>query len=248
LNQLLTKARPHRLLIEPTGLGHPREVLSTLAEYVASGVLDLRATLTLVDARCVEDERYLRSDTFRQQLEVADLVIANKTDLYGTQDLENLRRFLGFLGRDLGTSLQAVEQGRIQSSWLHAPSGFYAAEEHHHHTHHSPALVDAEPFPPCGYLRRENQAEGYHSCGWRFAPMMVFDYNQLFALISGADAERVKGVFITEQGVFGFNKADAVLSVMELDDTLDSRVEMIDQKPQDWKALESAWLGAQISR
>ena len=30
LNQLLARAKPHRLLIEPTGLGHPIEVLETL--------------------------------------------------------------------------------------------------------------------------------------------------------------------------------------------------------------------------
>ena len=31
LSQLLRRARPHRLLIEPTGLGHPLEVLRTLS-------------------------------------------------------------------------------------------------------------------------------------------------------------------------------------------------------------------------
>ena len=40
LNQLLAKARPHRLLIEPTGLGHPREVLETLSDSVRNGVLE----------------------------------------------------------------------------------------------------------------------------------------------------------------------------------------------------------------
>jgi len=30
LNQLLVSSRPDRLLIEPTGLGHPKEVLQTL--------------------------------------------------------------------------------------------------------------------------------------------------------------------------------------------------------------------------
>lgn len=83
LNRLLAKARPQRLLIEPTGLGHPKEVLSALSNSVSAGVLDLRATLALVDARNIADERYLRSDAFRQQLEVADLVAANKADLYG---------------------------------------------------------------------------------------------------------------------------------------------------------------------
>lgn len=243
LNQLLARARPHRLLIEPTGLGHPQEVLGTLAGQVASGVLDLRATLALVDARCIEDDRYLKSDTFRQQLEVADLVVANKVDLYGERELENLRRFLGFLGKDAEESLLTVEQGRIQLEWLHGPSNFQV-EENYPHIHQSLPSVEDETLPECGYLRKENRGGGYYSCGWRFDPMMVFDYDQLFALISGADAERVKGVFITGQGVFGFNKSGDVLSVMDLDDAIDSRVEVIVQEPRNWCALESALLNA----
>ena len=34
LNQLLAKAKPDRLLIEPTGLGHPKEVLQVLSSFV----------------------------------------------------------------------------------------------------------------------------------------------------------------------------------------------------------------------
>ncbi|MBB3059826.1 CobW family GTP-binding protein [Microbulbifer rhizosphaerae] len=243
LNQLLTRARPQRLLIEPTGLGHPREVLGALSDSVRAGVLDLRATLTLVDARNLLDERYLRSDTFRQQLEVADLLVANKVDLYRPQELENLRRFLALGENTAGKPLQAVEQGRIQLEWLRAPSGF-CSPAGQAHAHATPPPMEEEPLPECGYRRLENSGEGHHSCGWRFDPALVFRFDALFSLISGAAAERVKGVFITERGVFAFNKADAVLSVLELDDTLDSRVEVIDRERGNWEQLESAWLDA----
>ena len=37
LNQLIARAKPDRLLIEPTGLGHPKEVLQVLsADYYQS--------------------------------------------------------------------------------------------------------------------------------------------------------------------------------------------------------------------
>lgn len=246
LNQLLSRARPHRLLIEPTGLGHPREVLEALSDVVRSGVLDLCATLTLVDARCIMDERYLRSDTFRQQIEVADLVVANKSDLYGPDDLENLRRYLAFLPGGAGKPLQTAEQGKIALDWLDTPSVFQHPESHDHHHHAPPAVVEDEPLPERGYRRAENSGEGYHSCGWRFDPALVFDYDKLFSIISGSEGERLKGVFITEDGVFGFNKADAVLTVMELDDALESRVEMIDPQRLDWDKLESEWLIALV--
>ncbi len=51
LNQLLKRAKPDRLLIEPTGLGHPKEVLQVLSAEHYREILDLQKILTLVDAR-----------------------------------------------------------------------------------------------------------------------------------------------------------------------------------------------------
>ena len=57
LNMLLAKSKPDRLLIEPTGLGHPKEVLAVLRSDSYREVLNLGATVTLVDARKLSDER-----------------------------------------------------------------------------------------------------------------------------------------------------------------------------------------------
>jgi G3E family GTPase len=51
LNQLLSKAKPDRLLIEPTGLGHPKEVLQVLSAEYYKKVLSVQKTLTLVDGK-----------------------------------------------------------------------------------------------------------------------------------------------------------------------------------------------------
>ena len=64
LNQLLRTARPDRLLIEPTGLGHPREVLQVLMDGYYKHVLTVRHILTLVNARHLSDRRYTDSETF----------------------------------------------------------------------------------------------------------------------------------------------------------------------------------------
>lgn len=44
LNQLLSEAKPDRLLIEPTGLGHPKEVLEVLSSEHYRKVLSLQRT------------------------------------------------------------------------------------------------------------------------------------------------------------------------------------------------------------
>ena len=44
LNMLLKQTRPDRLLIEPTGLGHPKQILDMLSAAVYQPWIDLRAT------------------------------------------------------------------------------------------------------------------------------------------------------------------------------------------------------------
>lgn len=227
LNLLLSTARPHRLLIEPTGLGHPQEVLATLAADHNRELLDLRATITLVDARKLSDERYTGHATFRQQLAIADQIVANKADQYDEKDFPRLLDFLEHeLEIDAGSVIQAT-QGAFPTDCLHAPAREHH-HKHHHHTSDESSLIPAVPeLPPCGYLSIENQGEGFFSRGWIFKPEWIFDANKLYRLLSGIDAERIKGVFITEQGIIAFNKADEVLTQMELDDCLDSRIELI---------------------
>ena len=99
LNQLLVKARPDRLLIEPTGLGHPKEVLNVLLSIHYRESLSLQKTLTLLDARKLSDSRYTSHETFNQQIAVADTVIGNKLDLYEDKDQEKLIAYVKKTGK-----------------------------------------------------------------------------------------------------------------------------------------------------
>jgi hypothetical protein len=48
-----------------------------------------------------------------------------------------------------------------------------------------------------------------------------------FFFFSGLGVERLKGVFITESGIFGYNLTSDALTEIALDDCLESRVEII---------------------
>lgn len=236
LNRLLRKAQPQRLLIEPTGLGHPAEIIALLRSELYREVLDLRATLTLLDARHLSSEKHLNNATFQQQLQVADVVLANKEDTYSVADREQLesyhQTFLAekpmFYSRwgDFDPALLDREN-RVETENL----PFAAA---------SPFTVELpESLPACGYVHKSREADGYFSSGWIFSADFIFDYQAIFTLLSGGDAERLKAVFITDQGVFGFNKAGTVLNEFELDDALDSRIELIAEQQiddEDWQS------------
>ena len=61
LNRLLREAQPDRLLIEPTGLGHPAELLRLLGGEHFQGVLTPAAHLCLIDPRRLREPRFAAS-------------------------------------------------------------------------------------------------------------------------------------------------------------------------------------------
>ena len=227
LNQLLAKARPDRLLIEPTGLGHPKEVLQVLSAQHYQEVLSLQKTLTLVDARKLSDQRYCSHDTFIQQIAVADTVVGNKLDLIQDEDRARLIAYVKQQGQP-NTQVIFTQHGEIPLSALQGSTTSYPLPLHqHHHKTDVNSLASEALIPACGFIKAENEGDGFSSVGWRFAPDKVFNRQKLFSFLTGLRAERMKAVFITDTGVFGYNLTSDSLTEIELDDCLESRIEMI---------------------
>jgi len=251
LNQLIARARPTRLLIEPTGLGHPREMLEMLGAAHYRQVLELQATLTLVDARNLRDSRYTEHDVFNQQLQVADRIVASKADLYGDDDLLRLENSLATAG--LGDRpLVAVSAGALDPAWLMAPRRAPVDAGQTLRQESSPAVGVLQPLPisrelpACGYQRFDSAGEGLVSSGWLFDARFTFDHQRLDALLLGIEAMRLKAVFITDQGVVGFNCAGDVLTSMNLDEAADSRIEVIGSSREAWRGLEKKLLDCRV--
>ena len=170
LNQLLAKARPDRVLIEPTGLGHPKEVLQVLSAEYYQDALSIHKTLTLVDARKLTDPRYTEHETFNQQIAIGDLIIGNKQDLYNDEDKARLANYVKKIGQAHAEVL-CTQQGEIEFSLLDGSTkGFsFASKSHHHHHHHDSKPLAADlPIPDQGFLFAQNEGEGFQSAGWRF--------------------------------------------------------------------------------
>ncbi|KZN30739.1 hypothetical protein N474_23745 [Pseudoalteromonas luteoviolacea CPMOR-2] len=231
LNQLLSEAKPHRLLIEPTGLGHPLEVLQLLSNDYYQKLLNLEQVVTLVDARNLEDHRYTEHATFVQQIAISDVVIGNKQDLYDAHHKDSLTHYLNKLGFD-NKKLYFCEHGQLDPQWLVGQTHAHTKPPcHHHHHEANPARdINAAPIPQSGFLSAENEGEGFVSAGWRFSPDKVFDRQKLRQLFLHIEAERIKAVFITTQGIFGYNKTSDGVTEVELDECMESRIEIIAQK------------------
>lgn len=236
LNQLLAKARPDRLLIEPTGLGHPKEVLKVLSDENYQGILSIQKIITLVDARQLSDLRYTENDTFNQQIAIADVIVGNKQDLYQQTDHINLEQYVHKYGLTQ-VNILATQQGAIDIAYLAGPTGAIAikgneAQHHHDHPHHKSSL-DSIPIPTDGYVQAINRREGFESIGWRFAPNQIFSHEKLRDVLLSLNAERVKGVFITNAGAMAYNIAGDSITETALDGCQESRIEVISTQIND---------------
>ena len=228
LNQLLLEAKPDRLLIEPTGLGHPKEVLQVLSSDHYREVLSLQKNITLVDARKLSDTRYTEHETFNQQIAIADTVVGNKLDLYQKGDSEKLQAYVAKIGRPNAKVIFA-EHGVIPLVDFDGETTPCTHQPHHHHHdhgHRKPIASEAE-MPASGILKATNEGEGFHSVGWRFSANKVFDRKKLLLLLVGQQIERMKAVFITESGIFGYNLTPDGLTEVTLDDCFESRIELV---------------------
>ncbi|MEM7202924.1 MAG: hypothetical protein AAF628_21880 [Planctomycetota bacterium] len=81
-----------------------------------------------------------------------------------------------------------------------------------------------------------------------FDSSWIFDADQLDCVLLGIDAERVKGVFITDRGKLAYNMADHVLTKSPLRESPDSRVEIISPSQRSFVGVEEALLGCVHSR
>ena len=241
INALLAQ-KPDRLLLEPTGLGHPKEVINKLTSDTYQNYIDLKATITVVDPRHFADAHYTNNQNFQDQLSLADVVVANKIDECVDYDITAFETFVEQC-QPAKAAIGKVEQGQLDLNWLDIERIERQAAHSHHHHHASDneavPLPEVELAPGQAYLRKENSGQGYRSCGWFFAADQIFSFSDLFKLFSNINAQRVKAVVNTERGCFAFNVVNRVVSVNELSlEGFESRIEVIDKELLPWDELE----------
>ena len=117
LNKLIRQYRPQRILIEPSGLGHPAQILSTLRTPLYSSIIDIQATLCVVDARHLSSQRHREHQTFVDQIHLADIVIANKADQYSAHDEDALLEYMAGL-KPTKQHIALATQGQIDITLL----------------------------------------------------------------------------------------------------------------------------------
>lgn len=252
VTELLRQARPDRLLIEPTGLGHPAGIIDELKTEPLADAIDLQAVLCLVDARFVGDPRIQDAPVFRDQVHLADVLIANKADLATAEQLANFQTWAEALFPAkawIGTAAQAEIDSALLDFGGEGSRAPLFPDLHSHGAATGP-LTDIGQDQ---FQRFKNNGSGYQACGWIFSPDDIFDRDRLLDLLGppGLEGfanteivERLKGVFRTDSEWVLIDRARNDVTDSPIAYRRDSRLEVItpEDSAPDWQMLEAAVL------
>lgn len=245
LNTLLRQGKPDRLLIEPTGLGHPKQILDLLTADVYQPWIDLKATLCLVDPRQLLVPKVLTNQNFRDQLAAADIIVANKQDHADAASLEALSSWQQQENNDC--RIVFTERGAIPLTLLDEPRlnqrVLPASHEHTHSVKPQHGLAALSLPEHQRWRRNINSGQRYFACGWIFDADTRFDTIGLLEWARLAPVGRVKGVLRIPEGLVRINRQGSDFHI-ETQSTPppDSRIELINDELSDWNSLQLALL------
>lgn len=249
LSRLIQEKQPDRLFIEPTGLGHPAQLLEQLTEPHWQSQIDMRALVTVVDGSRLQDQAWVQQELFQDQLKAAQIVVVSHADMMTEPDQKQLDQFKNEYLAYIQTWLLA-ENGNIQLKQIDvAHQGIQRKIVPLIHIQKQ--LNSTEDLPvikqlPYHYVESSN---GYTVAGWKFSKRWQFDfYDLLDALCEQKDWLRIKGIFNTNQGWMSFNFNPENLNYKSAEESIDNRVEIITQHNRDWESFETQLLQSRIDR
>jgi len=240
LGRLLRKARPDRLFIEPSGLGHPAQLLRQLNEAPWLGVLAVQPCVLVLDAQALAAGKPLPQSQ-QEALSSAGLLLLNKSEALGEDERARIIKRLpamplywtqqGVLPLSAIPGLDAKAEAGVDN--FIAPKGLAQM----------PAIWTDPAIPIC----LSQQQEGGWSIGWRWHPDQIFDTARVDQWLESLDWQRAKMVIHSVEGWVSGNALDnSTLDWQPSEWRQDSRIELIFSEAQDLDSLQKGMAGCRV--
>lgn len=245
LVRLLGTHKPNRLIIEPTGLAHPDELLGQLSQTHWQASLSIRAVICVLSGTQWTQDKYRQHDGYVAHVRHADVVVCNRTDGI---DIKALTAWIADINPQAAVmfDMDDVDNTSLLDK-AHAPRTPAAiisldltrpvSDET------TPTQNNDAPLP----FRYHEMMGGHHVGGWRLPSDWQFDSYELQKwLLSRPDYLRIKGIIHTSEGWLMLNIAPDGISISDTNERADSRLEMIFDVLMDdavWQAWDGELMG-----
>lgn len=234
LGRLLRKAKPDRLLIEPSGLGHPGQLLAQLAAKPWQEMLAVQPCVVVLDAPALLRGEAL-AQSQQQAMADAGLLVLNKSE--GLDAEQRLQLSRGLPPRtQLWTSQGELPIGQLPG--IDRVAGPPQPPVELPANAVAPGSLWLDPQQPI--CQTQASADAW-SIGWRWHPSQRFDCVALANWLGKLPWRRAKLVVHGEHGWQSANALDGAALVFKASEwRRDSRIELIFEQPQDEQLLTRA--------
>lgn len=234
LGRLLRKAKPDRLFIEPSGLGHPAQLLKQLRQAPWQDVLAVQPCVLVLDAQALAAGKPL-PQAQQAALASAGLLVLNKEEDLDAEQRQAIERQLP------DSTLYWTRQAQLPIDQLPGLNAQAQAAVDNFEVPEGLAQMPAIWSDPAAPICLSQGQQGGWSIGWRWHSSQHFDLNRLHHWLSGLDWRRAKLVIHSGDNWVSANAVDnSALTWQPSEWRRDSRIELIFSEPQDVATLQTA--------
>lgn len=232
LQTLLTQPNISRLIIEPTGLGHPAKLLDTLKQPIFPRQLQLRSQICVINPQHLTPLRWQKSGVMRDLVSLADILVLNKMDVCSPADLAQAHDILDGCYPPKHQRL-TTQFGKTDVAVLdqpHSPPAFLILSGTQQHAkaveNHTDKFVSQ--LPDVVHSQLQTGAETW-AIGWVWSAKVQFNRTLLNAFFQRWQPFLLRGKGIIRTGLEWqlLNLADQQLQLSDVAWRQDSRLELI---------------------
>jgi G3E family GTPase len=243
LGRLLRKSRPDRLFIEPSGLGHPLQLLAQLKQAPWAGVLTIQPLLMVVDAQSMVRNEPL-PEAQQQAFNASEYVVFNKAE--AVDEKSKLLITNKFNDKNVMWSVQGqVPLSCLPGALVKIVDSPFEENQIVDNPGGAPTILWTDPSRP---ICLAQEGEGGWSIGWRWHPAQQFYPQRLQAFLGTLPWRRAKGVIHSVEGWLSFNGLKGDMPMWKPSKwRRDSRIELIFDQPQSQPTLQAGLSECRVS-
>lgn len=143
LSRLLSEHKPSRLLIEPTGLAHPKTLIEHLSANHWQSTLRMQAVICTLNAKQWQQQKYRQHEGYQAHVQYADIVLINRWQHLNDAERNELTNWISEhnittkltdleqnINRNTASSIYWQEQEDVAlETWLQQPSHVMKIEQ-----------------------------------------------------------------------------------------------------------------------